>query len=462
MAETVAEPEFTSDLLNAEFLDGTQIISTQPEFFPGAVRPESGLGGKATYDESVGIDPMAADAGSNVNMDVGKSFDGIWPEYCNPTYVMPDEIEVKVKLPGGDYYFPVAIVKANESKLYYGGYRNKMTGSLYHHASSQTPSGQKRKEKNNDKLRSRDTQTHDERTLSVQPYRESGTQMERVDLRLDNKRDKIKIPKTYFTSEQLYELKLAKTIFIQRCWRGYMARCRAYRLKERNINFEKRQREAIEVKKEEERLRREVDMRRRLNPKSNSDFATLYNELDVWRKGEIARVKATTMPGKDRVDALAAILTDETKALQSIQKLKISAQKSLTSEKTKKMLEQMTQPHRWQLSGGDVAYVQTPETKRSKELLDLYIALEAPIAVVEERLDVLLYVKWAVKEFNCQLSRDISDLVDREADLLNRGRAVSSMSKLRVRLLNLFLQFIENPEFNPRAKDFIKLPNASE
>ena len=45
-----------------------------------------------------------------------------------------------------------------------------------------------------------------------------------------------------------------------------------------------------------------------------------------------------------------------------------------------------------------------------------------PKLTIDERLDVLLHVKWTVKEFDCNLTRDIVDLIDREADLLNRYR----------------------------------------
>ena len=47
------------------------------------------------------------------------------------------------------------------------------------------------------------------------------------------------------------------------------------------------------------------------------------------------------------------------------------------------------------------------------------------------------------------------ELVDREADLLHRGRPSKSMDSLRLRLSNLFLRFLENPQCNPRATDFL-------
>jgi hypothetical protein len=60
-----------------------------------------------------------------------------------------------------------------------------------------------------------------------------------------------------------------------------------------------------------------------------------------------------------------------------------------------------------------------------------------------------------VKELESPLTKEIMELVDREADLLNRGRAPKSMESLRLRISNLFLRFLEDPKYNPRASDFI-------
>lgn len=61
-----------------------------------------------------------------------------------------------------------------------------------------------------------------------------------------------------------------------------------------------------------------------------------------------------------------------------------------------------------------------------------------------------------VSETPAPQSSEIRELVDREADLLNRNRPLKSMEKLRQRLSSLFLQFVQNPEVNPRARDFMK------
>jgi len=43
--------------------------------------------------------------------------------------------------------------------------------------------------------------------------------------------------------------------------------------------------------------------------------------------------------------------------------------------------------------------------------------------------------------------------------MLNRGRSESSLHGLRKRAANLFLQFVETPEFNPEAGRFQKVPH---
>ena len=61
------------------------------------------------------------------------------------------------------------------------------------------------------------------------------------------------------------------------------------------------------------------------------------------------------------------------------------------------------------------------------------------------------------QEFDCNLTRELVSLIDREADLLNRGRAAAALSGLRTRIATLFLHFIETPEFNPEAARFQKV-----
>ena len=114
----------------------------------------------------------------------------------------------------------------------------------------------------------------------------------------------------------------------------------------------------------------------------------------------------------------------------------------------------MADPKLWLRSDGRYTGVHTPCTTRAKELFDIYNGLKLKSLSLDERLSVLLNTKWTVKEFDTDLTREIVDLIDREADMLNRGRSETSLDGLRQRLCNLFLQFIETPNFNPEAARF--------
>lgn len=385
-----------------------------------------------------------------------------YPSYCDPSYIMPDTLEICVNGPGGDAVtMTVDVEKATGPKPYLGGYRHKQTGRTYHHASCQSVEfGLLPQRRNVEFLRNRDTQTYETKTRSCQSYREYGTQMKRVDLVMDDGGDVEIVSKRYFTASQMLELQRQKTLAIQRYWRGYLARRRTWgirqRLYERQLAEEQSSHDTL-LKQER---RRQFEVERRVNPRSCKDFALLYNELEAWRAHEIAKVEQRVdVTEAERKAALADVLLKETKALQTIDRLKAAAATDGRAKRVGRMMGLMAQPKKWEVGDGELQEVHTPFTTRARELLDLYTGVTAPRLAVDERLQILLNVKWTVQEFSCPLTHDLVELCDREADLLNRGRNETSLEGLRKRLSNLFLQFIENPDFNPEATRFLKVAN---
>lgn len=298
----------------------------------------------------------------------------------------------------------------------------------------------------------RETQTQELVTRSLQTSRESGTQMVRRDLWLDESCDRQLTAKPYFDSYQLDGLREDSALLIQRLWRGYKARAYVYSVREQKrrilvVGALEAQENAVEDANYQKR-----EVYRRMHPKTVSDFEVLYNELDKWRQFETRKVHDDRRLDPDaRQSALEAILAKETKLLQTIDRLKLTATDSNRKQRIESMLQFMARPKHWQMSDGGVKEVHTPFTIRAKELMDLYHGLKTSFVSVDERLDVLLHVKWTVKEFECPLTKELIELIDREADMLNRGRKEKSLEGLRKRMSNLFLQFIENPEFNPES-----------
>jgi hypothetical protein len=120
-------------------------------------------------------------------------------------------------------------------------------------------------------------------------------------------------------------------------------------------------------------------------------------------------------------------LDKETDLLQTIDRLKIIANRENKEEKINKFLKAMSDPKKWERCDGRLTEVHTPFTTRAKELMDIYNGLRLKNLSVDERLDILLNTKWTVKEWDSNLTREIVELIDREADMLNRGRSETSL-----------------------------------
>lgn len=389
------------------------------------------------------------------------AFITISEEISEPAYSMPDQIDVVVKSENPDVppkVIPVRVVKCTARKLYMGGYRNKYNGKVYHHAGNQTLITQPKKWEGQAVKFHRETQTAEYKSRSMQVGRESGTQMARPDLYLDSSRDRHISPKRYVTSEEVAKMKLQRTIQLQCAWRSYIARVRTAAVRQLLQDREDRLAEEEKARQEAAIAQHQREVERRKHPRTQQDFEILYNELEEWRFKETARIKDETEHGTpERKAAMQELLAQETKLIQTIDRLKIQANEENRKAAVQRKMLNMSQPKQWQRRNEDVVNVQTPFTTRADELRQLYNAILDNSLNTEDRLDVLLNVKWTVKEFDCQLTRELAGLIDREADMLNRGRTKKSLEGLRRRISNQFLQFIESPQFNPEAARFQKI-----
>eukprot|EP00397_Hematodinium_sp_SG-2012_P018825 GEMP01019305.1.p1 GENE.GEMP01019305.1~~GEMP01019305.1.p1 ORF type:complete len:625 (+),score=164.19 GEMP01019305.1:67-1941(+) len=371
-------------------------------------------------------------------------------------YVMPDVLELAIHDGTERKVVPVYVERPAQRKPYLGGYRNKQNNVEYHHAITQTPIF---KAEDKGYKYHRETQTVDVRSRGSQCPRDVGTQMEKPGLYMSTATDVIFTPNAmYFSSADLFALRLEMAIIIQCHTRGMFARKHARQLKkEQELRFAK-EIEEFQRDKLEDELRHKREIERRIHPRTYQDFEILRTELEAWRINETNRIQSSNFDKEMKQTALKQLLQKETKLLQTIDKLRNQARYHNRDQKIKKRLETMAEPKVWAQQDLETTTVQTPFTTRAKELMDLYNGLRVPLLTVDERLDVLLHVKWTAKEFDCNLTRDIVDLVDREADMLNRGRPETAFKGLRRRLANLFLQFVETPEFNPEAQRFQKVP----
>merc|ERR1719161_3334908 len=168
---------------------------------------------------------------------------------------MPDTLELRVKDGRGiEKIVTVHVQRPVMEKPYLGGFRNKETGTTYHHSVTQTAPLQK-KEIHTIRFH-REVQTYEYRTRSTQCKRENGTQMAKAGLYIDSNNDVLMTPrKPYFSSADKASLVLEKCVVIQCHARGMVARRRT-----RQLRKDKQERLELEAR-EAERRRLEADLR---------------------------------------------------------------------------------------------------------------------------------------------------------------------------------------------------------
>ena len=408
-----------------------------------------------------------------------------------PEYI---EVEVEDSNSGGKRILTVIIDSSRSEKpRYQGGYKDTRDGTKYHHASTQT---QSQKKKEYVEKFTTETQTFELRTRKAQTQREMATQMTRTDVLLDDENDVHVRTGRYVTADETLNVKAAKVVTLQRFVRGMRDRKRRDFLRVKRDNEIAIAKEALEAAQAREIHRRHFAIERRVRPGTASDFALLRSEFEQWRVKEMqvidsiypavvddggvqeskpiaenerrrklgANLYATANPvtlasdTKDamhasnaRKQAMAALLAKETKMLRAIEKLKKRANELNQQEMIKNALDDMSTSKNWEKKDGAVVVVDTTEVIRARELKALYDACVLDGLGIDERLEVLNHVKWTVKEFSDKLSKEICELIDRESDLLVRGRDVRTMAGLRKRIANLFLTFIQTPAYNPEA-----------
>lgn len=289
---------------------------------------------------------------------------------------------------------------------------------------------------------------------SCQTRRECCVMTPCKELVVDHSRDFAVIARPYFYSHQLHDLQVEKTIILQKFYRQWKAR-KIRRQLEMEDAEKQRRAEARQLAEEAAKLETDNrEQRRRDDPRTKEDFDRLKQELMAWVNSENKKIiQNKELSDEKKRAALLALNHQELKMLQDLEDRRRIITLMGKERQFAKMFQTMSAPKLW----GEVE-VRTPETERAAELRALYLTLTGtPHISTRNRLDVLLHIKWTVKEFSHHaLTQELCQLIDREADLLHRGRRVASLTGLRCRIEKLFKRFIEDPEFNPGMAEYTR------
>lgn len=336
-----------------------------------------------------------------------------------------------------------------------GGWRHKESKKEYHNCSAQTlPARYFLGDKDRN---CRETQTVINKNKIGQTTSDTSTQMTKTGCWVSDRQDKVIVPGKYVTADEKFDYMLRQVIILQSYFRRWKAQKYVNSIRQdhiRRIEWEKKEEER---KRKEKERRLKEEYQRRMQPLSKEDFDLVYHALELWRREEIENINATKS-GPERKAALAGLMDEETELIASIQRHKLIAKTDNGKRAKRIFLERCAAPKTWIGFDGMPTKMDTPYTMRAKDLKMIYDSLEKRYLTREERLDILLQLKLTVKEHDCKLTKDIVELIDREADLLMRGTKEKNLEGLRNRISTLFLQYIKTPLFNAEAARLLKVP----
>ncbi|KAI5646936.1 IQ and ubiquitin-like domain-containing protein [Phthorimaea operculella] len=359
---------------------------------------------------------------------------------------------LSVLVPFGDTVKHVNVEIFNDpmKKPYLGGYKNKKTGQIFHHAYTQTP--QKPERLPPEKKNCRDTQTAEEREkLYDTPYSRA-TQMSCPQAYIPNVTDRVVVPKPYETYDEMIK-RLNHNYYatvIQRAFRHHQFRQKVARWLAVCM-------ERIERMKEEDRLEQEsIAKRLRKNlishtfPRTREDFDQLYAMVDHWKHAEITRISQLHAKGP-KIAEFTLLLDKEVELLRTIEDYRVQVKEDNRKLREKRFLEELSKPITWYGRSGQIVQMETVETQKAGKLKELYYAFIREDMEVNERIELLVDMKFALQEFRHPLAEEIIGLLDRECDLLVRRCNDRELEFLRRRITAAFFQLIKTSELNSQV-----------
>ncbi|XP_041988820.1 IQ and ubiquitin-like domain-containing protein [Aricia agestis] len=376
-----------------------------------------------------------------------------------------DIIQVVVPLDNAIKNVNVEVYSETIKKPFLGGYRNIHTGVIYHHAFSQTPQRPDRVQPENKNCR--DTQTAETRDKYYDTSYSRAIQMDCVHAYIPNVTDRILVPRPYEPyDEKMAHLNLKHyATVIQRAFRRHRFRQKVKEWLEECLDRLRRIREEERLEQEANERRLRKDLITKTFPRNREDFDQLYAMVDRWKHAEITRISQLHSKGP-KIAEFSLLLDKEVELLRCIESYRIKVKEDSRKIKEKQFLEEISKPIAWYGRDGKVITMETIEIQKAREFKEFYNSYLRCDMRVNERIELLVEMKFSLQEFNHDLTEEIIELLERECDLLIRGCNDHQLEFLRRRTAACIFQLIKTSELNSGVtkckdiRDYRKMENS--
>lgn len=194
-------------------------------------------------------------------------------------------------------------------------------------------------------------------------------------------------------------------------------------------------------------------------PTKTEDFEALYSEINALYKNKKNYQINKTL--KSRQNENKVNLEEKLKCLREIIKHRNQVNKIAEEKKIFRELNEISKPITMTRKNGKTIFIETLETQKAQQFMELYITLKRNDLNKNERIEFILKLKHILECFKeLNLTKIIINLLNREITMLNEVQLENDQIKLlRKRIEIEFQRILKQPEINPAIKRTLKLVN---
>ncbi|VVC38401.1 IQ motif, EF-hand binding site [Cinara cedri] len=332
------------------------------------------------------------------------------------------------------------------------GYRNKKNGILYKNATIQTVPENTNNQSIGNKI-SLAIQTTEKQDTSTDRVIDFGTQTETI-----NVLRRLNVLKELTTRQNtILEENFGKYArVIQKFVRSWMTRKKFERmlqyynhLKQLTLDEEKTMKTLI-CTRQKQAL---INLQYPIKPK---DFEALYSEINIHyknKKNHQINKSPKSIQTENKIN-----LKEKMKCLREIIKHRNQLNKRAAEKKQFKELNEISQPITMTRKNGKTISIETPETRKAQQFMELYITLKNNDLSKNERIEFIQKLLDFLGRFKeLDLTKIIIYLLNQEITMLDIVHPKSELiKKLRKRIEVEFQMIMKQPEINPAVKRRLK------
>lgn len=364
--------------------------------------------------------------------------------------------------------FVVEIEKSEGIKPWLGGYRNKITKVIYHHATTQTEVTKKNQIPcSNQSAQTPEFPLKQSETNTMTDRRTQTRSMYIPEINDVIRKVSDKPYETY--NDWISKNRIVDHVVkIQTWYRNIKNRKRQKQIidhfsqyTEQHVHTKEELRKKLDTDIEEDNPAEKNNDLIKQSPSSRHDFDVLYMMIGKWWSSEVQRIR--DIPDETvRKNEYMKLLKKEIYYLSKLDRCRTESREKAMQKQLLSLLNKASKPKKMITTNNKEVSISTLETQRATILKNIYVKIIRRDVNTGDRVEIL-------NELSDTLTRcegvdfvaNIQALIRKEIDQMYVGVPKKNLEMTRTRIELLFSKFINFPEYNKSSKGDIRMSGRS-